>query len=385
MQNTGHCRALTLLLSTCLWFLFFGGNPVIAAEDVPLQNLILISVDGLNYEGYTTYEKNSLKYLALDGCWTDQCLAVRANTIEAGEASLLTGCLPENHSHYSRTDKVEAESLLDVICKSGRTVLVVDGSGGRLQGFARGQEEYVKIDSQQPDSKVMEKAIGLFLVKKPYLTYIYLDDCKTSARQVKSKDHHKNLKNLDTEIDKLVKVLKSRNIYDETGLIITSSRSSSPSDMVPLILKSSGIKVNSRLRGVNVIDVAPTICALAGLERPNSSSGIVFWDAFVPGKKYGAETLIKRQMEELQQERLKVWSKLYQTMKERDSVSHQIEEIKEEQESIFDYAMEREQTIAHLQRRLNQGKGLMAGMTVVFLIGFLVEYLWLKRRFMLFK
>jgi chorismate mutase len=362
-----------------------GIAPVYPAEDAPFENLILISVDGLNYEGYSSYDKNSLKYLALDGASTAKCLAVRADTIEAGEASLLTGCLPEEHLHYSRNDKVEAESLLDVICKSGRSILVVDGSGGRLQGFARGQEEYVKIESQQPDSKVMEKAIALFLEKKPFLTYIYLDDCKTTAPRVKSEDHYKNLRNVDLEIGKLVKALKDWNMYGETGIIVTSSRSSSPSDMVPLIVKSSGVRANVTLQGVNVIDITPTICALAGLEGPHSSSGVILWNAFMPGKKYGSETLIRRQVDELEKERVRVWTRFYQSMKERDSLSHQIAEIKEEQQSIFDYAGQNEQTIAHLRKRLNQGKGLMAGMIVLFLIGYLIEYRWLKRRFMLFK
>jgi len=384
MRHSGCFLALTLLLFSCLLF-FFNVSPTFAADDAPQQNIILISVDGLNYEGYSSYEKNNLKYLALDGSSTDKCLAVRADTIEAGEASLLTGCLPEEHLYYSRNDKVETESLLDVICKSGRSVLVVDGSGGKLQGFARGLEEYVQIDSKEPDSKVMEKAIGLFLEKKPFFTYIYLDDCKTSAVRVNSPEHFRNLRNMDMEIGKLIGVLKDWKIYGETCLIITASRSSSASSMVPLIVKSSGIKVNSRLQGVSVIDVAPTICALAGLERPHNCSGVVIWDAFAPGERYGAETLIKRQMEELQQERVRVWNRLYQTMKEKDSLSHRIEEIKEEQESIFDYAGQNEQTIAQLRKRLDQTKGLIAGIIVLFLAGYLVEYRWLKRRFMLFK
>jgi chorismate mutase len=105
----------------------------------------------------------------------------------------------------------------------------------------------------------------------------------------------------------------------------------------------------------------------------------------MPGKKYGSETLIRRQVDELEKERVRVWTRFYQSMKERDSLSHQIAEIKEEQQSIFDYAGQNEQTIAHLRKRLNQGKGLMAGMIVLFLIGYLIEYRWLKRRFMLFK
>ncbi len=243
----------------------------------------------------------------------------------------------------------------------------------------------MKIESQAPDSQVMKKAIALFLEKKPFLTYIYLDDCKTTAMRVKSEDHHRNLKKVDLEIGKLVEVLKDCNMYRKTGIIVTSSRSSSPSDMVPLIVKSSGIRAKTVLQGVNVIDVTPTICALAGLEGPHSSSGIVIWDAFVPGEKYGAETLIKRQVDELRKERVRVWARFYQALKERESYRHQMAEIKDEQQNLFDYAGQNEQTIAQLRKRLNQGKGLMAGMVVVFLIGYLVEYRWLKRRFMLFK
>jgi len=377
-------QTLTLLLSSFLW-LMLTANPVAAKEAESLRSLILISVDGLNQEGFSSYDKNSLKYLAFDGASTDSCLAVRADTIEAGEASLLTGCLPEEHQHYSRNDKVEAESLLDVICKSGRSVLLVDGSGGRLQGFARGQKEYVKLDSKLKDAQVLMKATELFLERRPFFTYIYLDDCKHTAMRVSSRDHYQNLKNLDLEIGKLVKVLKDREIYNETALIVTASRSSSATDMVPLIVKSPGIKPNFKLKGVNVIDVAPTICALAGMARPYNSSGTVFWNAFVPGENTSGDYLARKQVEELQRERAKVWRLLYQTAKERDRFSHQIEEIKEERESIFSYAGEKEQTIARLNRRLALGKSLMAGMGVLFFVALLVEYRWLKRRFMLFK
>ena len=262
---------------------------------------------------------------------------------------------------------------------------MVDGSGGKLQGFARGQEEYAKIDSKQPDSKVMETMTHLFLEKRPFFTFVYLDDCKASVMLGSSREHHKNLKNVDLEIGKLVKVLKDRNIYEETALMVTASRSSSATDMVPLIIKSTGIKSNWRLQGVSVIDLAPTICALAKLERPYSSSGLIIWDAFVPGETNTAEILARKQIQELQQERLRAWKKLYQAVKERDSFSHQIEDIKEEQESIFSYAGEKEQTIAQLRKRLAMGKVLIIGMTVLFLAGYFLEYRWLKRRFMLFK
>ena len=104
-------------------------------------------------------------------------------------------------------------------------------------------------------------------------------------------------------------------------------------------------------------------------------------------KQLNAELIPRqdRSLEELQQERVRVWNRLYQTMKEKDSLSHRIEEIKEEQESIFDYAGQNEQTIAQLRKRLDQTKGLIAGIIVLFLAGYLVEYRWLKRRFMLFK
>ena len=57
-----------------------------------------------------------------------------------------------------------------------------------------------------------------------------------------------------------------------------------------------------------------------------------------------------------------VWTGL--SVYERGIVCHQIAEIKGTAEH-FDYAGQNEQTIAHL-RKAEQGKGLMAGMIVLF-------------------
>lgn len=354
------------------------------AEPALMKHVVVISVDGLNQEMYTTYAKQSLNDLALSGASTTRCLAVKSDTVEAGEASLLTGSLPEEHLYFCSKDRVAAESMMDIFVRDGRSVLVVDGSGGKLRGFARGEREYVKMGAIQSDTEIMKRASELFLRYRPYFTYIYLNDCRTPMIG-SNKEAYARLRTVETEIDRFVTTLKERSLLSYTTLVITSSRSSSPSNMVPLIIRGPMIKQNYNLDGASIVDIAPSLCVMAGLDRARTSTGLVMWNAMLPERKRGSAEYAEQQVRDLQQERLQVWQKYYAMEVERDRYSHQIEEIKEERENIFNFAGERERTIARLRGTLDRVKGLIAGMSVLFLIGYLVEYRMLKKRFLLFK
>ena len=136
---------------------------------------------------------------------------------------------------------------------------MVDGSGGKLKGFCRGSKEYVEVAANEPDSRVMERALAVFKQENPFFTYIYLDDCREALLQPTREAYNEALKQSDIEIGRLIGSLKEWGIYDQSVIIITAARSSS------LLIGSCGVKGTgikpTAVEGVTVFDVAPTICS----------------------------------------------------------------------------------------------------------------------------
>jgi hypothetical protein len=59
--------------------------------------------------------------------------------------------------------------------------------------------------------------------------------------------------------------------------------------------------------------------------------------------------------------------------------------IKEEKQSIFDFAGEREQTLLGLKSKMTLERLIWVGIVLLMLAGYLVEYVFLKRKYLLFK
>src|SRR5665647_379266 len=62
----------------------------VTAEPKPISHVFLISVGGLNREGFVSNPVPNMKYLMMEGVTNDKTLAIRSDTMEAAETSLLT-------------------------------------------------------------------------------------------------------------------------------------------------------------------------------------------------------------------------------------------------------------------------------------------------------
>ena len=133
-----------ILILPVLFLVFCLANPVNAEEKEPagpftVERVFIISVDGLSREAYTSVPVNNLRHLASEGVIDQSSLALKAETCEAAEASLLSGAWPQEHRYYSSQDQPNVELLTDVFRKYGKKVAVIDGSGGKLRRFGAGE------------------------------------------------------------------------------------------------------------------------------------------------------------------------------------------------------------------------------------------------------
>ncbi len=383
MIRINYARLLLILffsLSLCM----LAGGQVSAEEKSSIKKVILISVGGLNQEGFASTATINMNYLAGEGIFDRHTLAVRTDTLESAETSLLTGAEPTAHKHFTVNDSVEVESIFDIIKKNGRSILVIDGSGGKLQSFAHGNKEYRKLKPTASSQQILEEAYSSIQKRQPFFTYIYVDDCSDVLLKQDQKAYHSSIRKFDTQLGIFLKKLHDDGKYKDNLIIITSARSSSSSHQVPLIMSGPGLKVNTAITGSMIIDLASTICRLTDLSVPANSRGIPIYAAMeVPGDK--KEGISAAWVKDLQKDRLANWDMNYQLSDELGRTIRQMTAIKEEKQSIFDFAGEREQLIAALENKLNIERGLWGGLAILMLLGYIAEYFWLKKKFLLFK
>jgi len=361
-------------------------QPVAAAAEEPpaVQYVFLILVDGLNTEGYRNSPAPNIRFLANEGILDEQSVTLPADTVEEGVATLLTGTFPEEHKHYTMNDKVEVESLLDVLKKYGKSSAVIDGSGGKLQSFARGDNSYIQLDAKSTDKQVFDQAIDHFYNYKPYFTAIYTNDCLEGLVSVDKQAYYQATIAFDRSLGSFLDGLRKQELLDKSLIVLTSPRSSSVNRTCPLIMRGPTCKPATRVQHTMGIDVGPTLSRLTGMPKPFNAKGTPLYD--VLNLKGEEEFLTLRQwVKELKEQRLNTWNKYLDLQDKLNRTIHQMTAIKEEKQSIFDFAGEREQAIGQLRGQIVRERLIFLGIMLLMGLGYLVEFKLLKRKFLLFR
>lgn len=379
----GKCLLCLLIVFT----LVLGANvsPVTAQQEQrPLEQIFIISVDGLSYEGFVSVPVNNMKHIAGEGVSDAKSMALKVDTIEAAEASLITGALPEDHRHVTAKSKMETESLFEIIRKLGKSYVVIDGSGGKLKSFEDRDKAYFSCDNADSDEKVLEQALAVFNKQKPFLTYIYLNDCRSALLTLDDKAYYETVRSFDLALGTFINSLRKQDNYYNSLIIVTSPRSSSPSNKVPLIMQGPGLKTNTCISNTMITDVVPTICSLLKVENPTGNRGIAAHDALLLSYEEQQNSLNKW-ARSLKSDRISAWSKYFELQDTLYQTIYQMTAIKEEKQSIFNFMGEKEQTINKIKGQMRAERFIYLSIFVLMLLGYGIEYKLLKRKFMLFK
>jgi len=348
------------------------------------DRVILISVGGLNYENYSGSNLPHLKQLAYEGVTTEKTLAVRADTLESAEASLLTGALPDDHKYISAQDKLETASFLDSLKKYGKTFLVVDGSGGKLAAFNYGEKEYFSLEADASSKTVLETAFEQMNKYHPFFVYVYINDIHLALMKQDQKAYYASLQNFDLNLGSFIKKLKDFGYYDRSLLIITSARSSSSSNLVPFLMRGPQCKTNTTIKSSLILDVIPTLSLFFNISPPPGAIGVPMYGAMAADESQQV-SLMRKWIADYQKDRLASWNKRYELQNELDKTLLRMASIREENEAIFHFADEREQVIDKLRNKITWERIFWLGLTALMGIGYIIEYHILKRRFLLFK
>lgn len=364
----------------------------VAAEDHPspvspepkqtIKHVVIISIDGLNYEGFISAYTPNMDYLAKEGVIDEKALTFKVNSVEASEAGLLTGTFPEDHKFITAGDKVEVESLVDQIRKTGSKVSLIDGSGGKLQNIGAGS--YSKIDARTSDSQVFLTAIQQFIKDRPFFTYIYANDCLDGLLSLNEKTYFRSITRVDQYVGEMINCLRKEGIYKQTLIIVTSPRSSSSSNLAPFIIYGPGCKAGVRVENTMLVDVAPTISHMLGLKPLFNARGIPLYDVMKVEPR-DQLFILNKWIKELKTERMATWNRYDDSQEDLYRTIKQLMAVKEERQNIFHFAGQREEAIINLQDRIAKERKIAMACLLLMAMGYVVEYRWLKKKFLLFR
>lgn len=353
-----------------------------ASLQVSIQQVFLISIDGLNYEGFISSYTPNMNYLASEGVVDRKSMSFAVNSIEASEACLITGTFPEEHKFITAGDSLEVESVFDQIRKTKKEVLMVDASGGKLEKL--GASKYIKIEAQKNDREAFQAAIKQHQNGHPFFTYIYVNDCLDALLSLNQKTYSQSITKVDQYVGELLDYLRKQGELDKTLIVITSPRSSSNSNLCPLIMRGPGCKSGTVMSDTMLIDVAPTLSYLLGLKVPFNVRGIPLYEAFTVEPRQQLPVL-NTWINALKKERISTWKRYFASQEELYRTIKQLIAVQEERQNIFHYAGQREETIASLQNKIRLQRIIGGVILLLMAAGYLVEYRWLRKKYLLFR
>lgn len=281
-----------------------------------IRNVVLISIDTcradrLSCYGYAKETTPNIDKLAKTGTLFENVISPAPVTLPA-HSSMLTGTTPLYHGVHENTYYVLRDSsvtLAEVLREHGyRTAAFISSFVlDRRYGLAQGFETYDDTISAGIENTIINeqiagdtnaKAIGW--LKKHYKEKFFLflhyfdphyvyDPPEPFKSQLAGDPYAGEIAYVDHCIGEVVKQLKRLGVYKSTAIVVTSDHGESLGEhgeishdyyiyqstiRVPLIFKLGGKTKNRRVADVaGLVDIAPTICSLLGLEMPGPIEG----------------------------------------------------------------------------------------------------------------
>lgn len=323
----------------------------------PDANIILILIDTLRADhlGCYGYHRNTspeIDKLANEGIIFKNMLAQTSWT-RPGTASILTGLYPKNHGANTRDDTLaeEINLLSEILGKFGYTsyAYVANGNAGKNVGFNQGYEKFFQFQSDlnRPDQNIhvrsnelndslfkliqqLENTTNNFIYVHyvdPHAPYIpkekhfsrsnkitfSVDLVNTKKVHNMSKEkRRKTLKEMinayddeilfnDKMIGNLIRVLKKKNMYSNSIIIITSDHGEEffeHGDLshgmtlyeeqlrVPLIIRLPHRVHREIYKIANQVDIGPTILSLLKIPVPQYMDGHDILDEKAAERRY---------------------------------------------------------------------------------------------------
>ncbi len=359
----------TLTTLICISALVSGGifYPAAAAAsnaDNPNKYIFLFFVQGLNDADINGLGLPNMKKLKNEGIGYQH---VTKTTVPAGKQATFTSILGLRDNQLLLIRALEDNNI---------DCIAVDGSGAISASLAK--ENRLELITEKNDQLAVDRFLDK-INEQPYqFAAIYLDDASRTGQSSNSSESQR-WSMADNQVGRVINRLIRIDKLANSTIIITGGGNAPP------LLIFNGINNQPEsFYHCHQLDIAPTICQIFGIITPTEMPGHILYEGLTPTTSKSLTNNLKHRINDLQEECQQYNQQISLYEKEQQSMQTQKAELKKERTSIHNIISEKDSTVQRLSREISILKFLGTGIFIILLIGYIFEYRWLRKKFLIF-
>ncbi|MDD2422575.1 MAG: alkaline phosphatase family protein [Heliobacteriaceae bacterium] len=394
---------LSLLVAVVLSFVLWAGptqaNPEggLPEEDKalrPVKHILVLVNSGVGWEAMRQTYTPTFNELAKESVKIDRLVGVYPPVNPEALAALVTGATPGRYSS-PESQKTQGESVFQVFSNQGLSTLVVANDAENLTPAFAGFKHKVLV-ADATDQGLSDQGMAQWKNLKPFATLVVFSGPAQAAKMygAASQAYLKAITETDRQVSRWVGLLKETGIYDDTLLIVSAEHGIAVNGkdegtvdkelLLPFIMRGPKIKAGITLPPARMIDLSPTLAYLSGCRMPAQAEGDVLWNALLPRPDLNQETLYEKRVKDLSRQNLELTRGAYRLAEDKLTIDARVADLQEQKSLMQATTEERDRSIASLEQKVRWQRYLIGAIVVIAVIGFLVEYFVLRKRFLMF-
>ncbi|WP_347491063.1 hypothetical protein [Desulfoscipio sp. XC116] len=253
--------------------------------------------------------------------------------------------------------------------------LAVDGTGTITASPAR--ENRLELIIEKNDRLAVDKFLNKTNKSLYQFTAIYLDDISAPGK-LNNSAAFQQWSLADNQIGRILNHLIQLDKLAYSTIIITGG-----GEEPPLIVFNISTNQPKSFHHCRQMDIAPTICSIYGITPPTQMPGNILYES-LPLTSSQSINNLNRRIIDLQKECRHYNQQISILQKEQRSVKIQKEDIKKERENIHRIISEKDNTVQKLSRQIKILKFLGTFILIILIIGYIFQYRWLRKKFLMF-
>lgn len=369
-------RRATIMLLTILTIIVMAlpanGEPLNKANqdtETSTKKIILIIIDGLNDEALKNTTAPNIKGLASAGLQLDKAVPAYPHDTYSSITSILTGT----------TGQQEKSSILTLLESQGIKTSIFDGTE-KMTPLYKGVSNVVKGPFNGKDSLVIDQVIKELNENGTYFNVVILPQLRQVLEKhgANSNTYKKQITATDNDVGRLLHYLHTEGMFEQTLFIVSGTH-----NQPPLIFKGPPLKVGITIPPASLMDIAPTVAYLTGTEM-KQAEGMVLYNAMKSGGDRGEAYLLSQRVQDLSIAYSQALEGLHRLEQEKTEVRKEQAKVAKEKQTIQQEIEQRDQEIKKLSNKIFLMKVIGIVLLVTFVVGYIVEYLILRKRFLMF-
>ena len=252
-----------------------------------MRKVILISIDGMRPDGLQQCNNAYLDTLLKTSSYTFDAETVVPSITLPCHLSMFHSVPPERHNTLSNTYAVPVRpvnGLFEQIRAAGKTAAMYYGwenlrDIGR-PGSLKAAEYINAYTFEHSDALLTDRALNYIEVAKPDFVFLYMVETDEKGGHDAGWMSETYLDYIKCAIDNVKRVIET--VGDEYTVIVTADHGGHdrthgtelPEDMIiPMIFHGPEFEANKELENVTILDIAPTVASVMGVEIPREWEG----------------------------------------------------------------------------------------------------------------